>query len=147
MRLDTIDLDEQSGQPSRNGQERCASVVLAPEATSSSAARTFVRSMLDTWGWEDPEEVAELLTSEIVNNAVRHAASTIRLEVGMDEAQLSVRARDEAPDAVVAADPDRRRGEGGLGLRIIDTLAERWGVERHQNYKVVWFETPVLAHP
>jgi anti-sigma regulatory factor (Ser/Thr protein kinase) len=137
-----IDLGERSGRPLGGDEVRRASIVLSPRATSLSAARTFVSAMLELWRCDDPDHVAGLLTSELVSNAVRHAASTVGLEVGMvDEQQLRVRARDEAPDATVALDPDRRSGEGGHGLKIIETLAQRWGVERYEDHKVVWFET------
>jgi anti-sigma regulatory factor (Ser/Thr protein kinase) len=126
-------------------EEKRAAIVLHPEAASLSAARAFVSNMLEVWQCEDPDQVARLLTSEIVSNAVRHAASTIELEVAMvNEHQLRVRARDEAPHATVAQDPHRPAGEGGLGLQIIESLAQRWGVERYEDHKVVWFETFAL---
>jgi anti-sigma regulatory factor (Ser/Thr protein kinase) len=141
--FDGIDLGERSlGAPV---EERRASIVLSPEAASLSAARVFVSSMLELWECEDPDQVARLLTSEIVSNAVRHAASTIELEVAMfNQQQLRVRARDEAPQATVERDPHRPQGEGGHGLQIIESLAERWGVERYEDHKVVWFETFAL---
>jgi anti-sigma regulatory factor (Ser/Thr protein kinase) len=126
-------------------EKKRAAIVLTPEAASLSAARAFVSAMLEVWQCEDPDQVVRLLTSEIVSNAVRHAASTIELELAMfNEQQLRVRARDEAPDATVAQDPGRPEGEGGHGLQIIEALAERWGVERYEDHKVVWFETFAL---
>jgi anti-sigma regulatory factor (Ser/Thr protein kinase) len=127
-----------------DGQKRAA-IFLNPEAASLSTARSFVSAMLELWECEDPDQVARLLTSEIVSNAVRHAASTIQLEVAMfNEQQLRVRARDEMPDATVACDRGRPDGEGGHGLQIVESLAERWGVERYLDHKVVWFETFAL---
>jgi anti-sigma regulatory factor (Ser/Thr protein kinase) len=141
--FDEIDLGERRmGAPV---EERRAAIVLRPEAASLAAARAFVSSMLELWESEDPDQIARLLTSEVVSNAVRHAASTIELEVAMfNDQQLRVRARDEAPQARVAKDPNRAEGEGGHGLQIIESLAERWGVERYDDHKVVWFETFAL---
>ena len=34
-------------------------------------------------------------------------------------------------------------GIGGHGLTIVESLARCWGVERYEDYKVVWFEAPV----
>jgi anti-sigma regulatory factor (Ser/Thr protein kinase) len=141
--FDGIDLGERG--VAAVAEERRAAIVLSPEVASLSTARVFVSSMLELWECEDPDQVARLLTSEVVSNAVRHAASTIELEVAMfNEQQLRVRARDEAPQARVEPDPHRPEGEGGHGLQIIESLAERWGVERYEDHKVVWFETFAL---
>ena len=124
-------------------RERRAGIVLAPESSSLSAARRFVSSMLELWDYEDPDEVVPLLTSEIVSNAVRHAVGSVGLELALlDGEELRVQARDESPDRPVIrrSSPD---GIGGHGLTIIESLARRWGVELHEGFKVVWFETPV----
>jgi anti-sigma regulatory factor (Ser/Thr protein kinase) len=123
--------------------ERRAGIVLAPESSSLSAARCFVSSALEVWDCEDSDEIVPLLTSEIVSNAVRHAAGSVGLELAhLNGEVLRVQARDESPDAPVIrrSSPD---GIGGHGLTIIESLARRWGVERHENFKVVWFETSV----
>jgi anti-sigma regulatory factor (Ser/Thr protein kinase) len=143
VKFDGIDLGERGIGAAL--EEKRAAIVLSPEASSLSAARAFVSSMLELWECEDPDQVARLLTSEVVSNAVRHAASPIELEVAMvNDHQLRVRARDEAPHAKVARDLHRPQGEGGHGLQIIECLAERWGVERYEDHKVVWFETFAL---
>ena len=144
VEFDGIDLGEASGSSIAGlDKKKRASIVLAPAATSLSAARSFVAAMLDMWECEDPDHVAALLTSEIVSNAVRHAASTVGLEVAIVDQRLRVEASDDAPQAAVAPDPDRPRGEGGLGLHIVESLARRWGVDRYEDHKVVWFETTV----
>ena len=141
-----IDLGQSPGSCLGGVSEKRASIVLTPVAASLSAARSFVSAMLDVWECEDSDQVAALLTSEIVGNAVRHAASVVGLEVAIvGEQRLRVEARDEAPNAKVARDSDRRDGEGGRGLHIVETLADRWGVERYDGYKVVWFETSVQS--
>jgi anti-sigma regulatory factor (Ser/Thr protein kinase) len=124
-------------------KEQRAGIVLASESASLSAARSFVASMLDLWGCADPDEVVPLLTSEIVSNAVRHAEGSVTLDVSLTNgAELRVQARDESPDTPVV----RRSNPGGIGghgLTIIESLAGAWGVDRHQDFKVVWFETVV----
>jgi anti-sigma regulatory factor (Ser/Thr protein kinase) len=120
-----------------------AEIVLAAEPSSLSTARCFVTSMLELWDREDPEQIAPLLTSEIVANALRHATGRIGLELSLrNSEELRVRVRDETPDAPVIprSSPD---GIGGHGLTIIEALARSWGVERYEDCKVVWFETPV----
>ena len=87
-----------------------------------------------------------LLVSELVSNSVRHAgldeAERIRLRARCDhrctyvevcDAGRSGRvpAKREHPDAL---DP------GGLGLVLVDEMADRWGVHRHDDEVCVWFE-------
>ena len=126
--------------------ESRAQIVLAAEPSSLSTARCFVTSMLERWDCEDPDQIAPLLTSEIVANAVRHATGRVGLELflhnGHNGEELRVQVRDGSPDTPVIrrSSPDRI---GGHGLTIIEALARRWGVERYEDCKVVWFETPV----
>jgi anti-sigma regulatory factor (Ser/Thr protein kinase) len=85
--------------------------------------------------------VLELLTSELVANAVVHGPSdgvvTVRAEPRGGE--FLVRVGDEAQGlpAVLDNGPDV---PGGQGVRLVDTLATEWGVEMHRDgNKTVWF--------
>jgi anti-sigma regulatory factor (Ser/Thr protein kinase) len=99
--------------------------------------------MLERWGGADPDEIVPLLTSELVSNAVRHATGEVSLEVALlNPHELRVEARDESPDAPVVR-RSNPGGSGGHGLTIIETLSLRWGVDRYEHFKVVWFEAPV----
>jgi anti-sigma regulatory factor (Ser/Thr protein kinase) len=123
--------------------ERRAAIVLESDSASLATARSFVAAMLELWDYEDPEEIVPLLTSEIVSNAVRHATGKVCLELALlNHGALRVQARDESPDAPVVR-RSNPGGVGGHGLTIIESLARRWGVERYDDFKVVWFETPV----
>ena len=123
--------------------DRRAGISLANNSASLSVARSFVASVLGSWDREDPDNIVPLLTSEIVSNAVRHAAGAIILELALlDHEEVRVEVRDGAP-----ATPVVRRsnpgGIGGHGLTIVESLARSWGVERYEDHKVVWFEAPV----
>ena len=84
-----------------------------------------------------------LLVSELVTNAVRHA------ELDADEAiRLSRRGvrrrparRGPRPRAAASTPdeprPDRRSAAGGWGLYLVETLADRWGVDRDGHDGVV----------
>jgi len=101
--------------------------------------------MLNLWEGEDDEEVVALLTSEIVSNAVRHAVGDVTVEVTLvTPEELRVRIWDHSAELPVVrqARPD---AVGGHGLQIVEALAQRWGVERYPDHKVVWFEAPVRA--
>ncbi|GAB7005205.1 hypothetical protein JCM18899A_26780 [Nocardioides sp. AN3] len=85
---------------------------------------------------------AELLTSEVVSNAVMHGAPPLRLAVLGVGDDLVVRISDGS--SVV---PTVRSGAlsldavGGRGLRIVADLAFAWGVDVDQDDdgKTVWF--------
>ncbi|TQS28987.1 ATP-binding protein [Microbispora sp. KK1-11] len=121
---------------------RRASWVLPAVPSSTSRARRLVRSTLRDWaGGAEGEvpEVAELLVSELVANALRHGRGepvlTLLLRDGVlrceveDEARVPLRARDRSPD-----------DEGGRGLLIVESLSRSWGVRPTSRGKAVWFE-------
>lgn len=109
--------------------------------TSPRAARDFVRSVLDAWDCDDPEEIALLLTSEVVSNAVLHAATRLALDVGWDEdaGVLRIEVRDGSPDVPEVMVPSPG-ATGGRGIFLVDRLARRWGSRPEPDGKVVWFE-------
>jgi len=43
-------------------------------------------------------------------------------------------------DGGAGFDPEVRHAVNGFGLRLVDKLASRWGVERESNTTRVWFE-------
>jgi anti-sigma regulatory factor (Ser/Thr protein kinase) len=130
--------------PKGAGIDLRAAIDLPAVPESLSAARRFVASMLDEWSFVDPEQVVALLTSELVSNVVRHAGGNIGLEMEiLGKEALRVQARDDYPDSAVVQRSEFR-GAGGRGLSIVDSLARRWGVDKYENYKVVWFETSII---
>ena len=104
-------------------------------------ARHFVRRSLAQQAVE--EEVAdtvELLTSEVVTNAVLHAASTCELNVAVTRDRVRVEIHDQSSAVPVRLDagPD---DQAGRGLLIVDRLARDWGFDlRDEAGKLVWFE-------
>lgn len=93
-------------------------------------------------------EDARLVVSELVANSLRHAQplddDTIAVgwSVRRDALRLSV-TDGGSPTSVPTP---RRPGElatGGRGLKIVQTLAERWGVEDEESTTTVWAELPL----
>jgi serine/threonine-protein kinase RsbW len=88
-----------------------------------------------------------LLVSELVTNSVRHAGLTaaerIRLRARCDDACAHVEVCDRGRSGRV---PGKRTPgiealePGGLGLMLVDEMADRWGVARDDGETCVWFE-------
>jgi anti-sigma regulatory factor (Ser/Thr protein kinase) len=88
--------------------------------------------------------VLELLTSELVTNAVRHGASDPHESILVSARRVDDSVRVEVCDeGLTAFDADSGGTDlmepGGHGLVLVDALASRWGVERGQP-QCVWFE-------
>jgi two-component sensor histidine kinase len=100
-----------------------------------SAARHFVSDRI-----VDPAlaQTVALLVSEVVTNAVRHAATVVEVHAVYD-GRLRVEVSDDGLGwpRVVHARPD---ASGGRGLLIVDELATRWGADSLERGKRVWFE-------
>jgi serine phosphatase RsbU (regulator of sigma subunit) len=91
---------------------------------------------LAAWGLEELSFATELLVSELVTNAIRHARPPIQLRMILDN-MLSC----EVSDASMAAPHHRRADrydEGGRGLTLVARLAARWGTRYTRTGKTIW---------
>lgn len=115
----------------------------AASDTAPRAAREFLRESLATQKLDGFGELSELLTTELVTNAVRHARSAPTVRVSMDEECLRVEVDDGSTSVPVVRPRDPARAFGN-GLLLVATLSTDWGVDLHAHGKTVWFE---LARP
>ncbi len=124
-----------------------ASMRLPATLAAAPLARERVAFACD--GLDDEQtHVAELLTTELVSNAVRHASRDGAAE---DAIVLHIERTDEAL-RVEVSDPDARPlgpvhrptspRESGWGLYLVSELATAWGSRQTETGegKVVWFE-------
>ena len=114
------------------------------EAAAVRAARRFVIDEAQPEG-VDAEMVA-LLVSELAANAVLHAQTPFTVAVDHDGSVLRVEVSDgrEAEPIMKAHSPTAVTGRG---LRLIDTVARRWGVDHRDGGKTVWFEYALTGEP
>jgi anti-sigma regulatory factor (Ser/Thr protein kinase) len=85
-------------------------------------------------------DIARVLVSELVTNAVVHGGSSPRLSVEAGNGgALYVGVGDDDSRHPVVQDEDED-SLGGRGLRLLESLASRWGVRADPPGKVVWFE-------
>ena len=111
-----------------------------PTAASVRAARAYTTAALRKGNAEAAaiDDVA-LVVSELATNAVKHAGTAFDVAVQTD-GQIRVDVTDESPRRVPIA---RRVGPTsitGRGLRIVEALCDRWGVDVRDGHKVVWCE-------
>ncbi|MFG2139680.1 ATP-binding protein [Streptomyces sp. NPDC048650] len=103
--------------------------------------RRELRQLLSRWtepGTGEVTEVATLLTSELVTNALLHAEGGAVVTATVGD-RLRVEVRD-----FVSGRPEPRApttdGTSGRGLMLVRSLADAWGIRSHGVGKSVWFE-------
>jgi anti-sigma regulatory factor (Ser/Thr protein kinase) len=123
------------------GTGRSLRLALPPDVPAVRLARRATRDALAAWQLGHLEEAAVLLVSELVTNAVLHAADTgaIGLELTSTGTSLQVAVQDGDPTWRQARSP-AGCGESGFGFLLVDSLARRWGVRRIAGGKAVWAE-------
>jgi len=115
-----------------------ARIELPPDPVSARTGRRFILGCCQQWHLEQLAETAELLTAELVANAVVHARSEVTLTARQDRHGLLVEVDDldSRPAHFTPAAPDAL---GGRGLVLIDNLAHTWGTTMNPSGKTVWF--------
>ncbi|MFD5945977.1 SpoIIE family protein phosphatase [Streptomyces collinus] len=103
--------------------------------------RKDVVAQLERWGLSDAVFVTELVVSELVTNAIRHAQPPVQLRLIHDTTLIC-----EVSDGGSTA-PHLRRAraydEGGRGLLLVAQLTERWGTRQSATGKTIWAEQPL----
>lgn len=116
-----------------------ASTTLPSDASAPRLARVFLRAARCPRHHATVLDDAELLTSELVTNAVVHGAPPVTLAVECDTSSgMRVRVTDGSsrhplPRAARPADVD------GRGMALVDLLSAAWGAEPTEHGKEVWF--------
>jgi anti-sigma regulatory factor (Ser/Thr protein kinase) len=112
---------------------------LAADVFTPGVARSFVGQCLRHWGYESIIPDAELLTSEVVTNAVVHAGGPVVVEVDDLADSVVVVVEDSAATLPLQRSPGPL-DDGGRGLQILGALASGWGVSEIPDHgKFVWF--------
>jgi anti-sigma regulatory factor (Ser/Thr protein kinase) len=104
---------------------------------SAAAARALARAWCHSAGDDRDGTTLELLLSEAVTNAVRHAATSprdlITVDVVLTPGATVASVTDHGP-AFAPATPAPVDGRtGGFGLHIIAEMSLTWAVERHSS--------------
>lgn len=120
--------------PTQTDAPRLRRARLTTGPLAPSQAREVVRSALRSWGVPVDEDIAVLLTSDLVTCAIRHAAGeTITLGVSATDKRLRI---DVLGTALADAPLDE---ETGRGLILVARLADTWSFYRTPAGKAVYF--------
>jgi anti-sigma regulatory factor (Ser/Thr protein kinase) len=104
--------------------------------------RRVLRDQLLRWGVPGLSDTAELLTSEIVTNALvhtDHGAVLTATFTGGAARRLRVEVQDFVAHRPKVRHPSDQ-SPSGRGLLLVEALADTWGVRPQKAGKTVWFE-------
>jgi serine phosphatase RsbU (regulator of sigma subunit)/anti-sigma regulatory factor (Ser/Thr protein kinase) len=136
--------DGSSGERPRQLRRRIPQADLA----RISEVRRELRDAVRRWGVGELADTVELLTSELITNALVHtdrdALLTARLfQENQTDASGPARLRVEVDDESDLWPKRRTPGEqasSGRGLMLVEALADAWGVDPRGTGKRMWFE-------
>jgi PAS domain S-box-containing protein len=120
------------------GADQVTGWELTAEPSAVSRARTLVMDQLSEWGLDELAFTTELVVSELVTNAIRHAVGPIYLRLVRDRS-LHCEVSDKghtSPNLRHSATDD----EGGRGLFIVAQMVQRWGTRYTTSGKTIWTE-------
>jgi PAS domain S-box-containing protein len=122
------------------------SLRLPPEPESAAVAREAVRAA-PGGAPTSVRETAELLVSELVTNAVLHAATEIEVRLRARAGGFEAAVGDGRPDRPLVPQRPQYFSGTGRGLAVVARLAGRHGVHTEGGRKWVWFELPPAGAP
>ncbi|TXS58301.1 PAS domain S-box protein [Streptomyces sp. me109] len=129
----------------RLGADQVASWDLSDDPAIVARARKAATEQLRVWGLDALAFTTELVVSELVTNAIRHAPGPVRLRLICEHALIC-----EVSDAGATA-PHLRHpkttDEGGRGLFLISQFTQRWGTRYTPDGKIIWAEQSLTEPP
>ena len=120
-----------------------ARLMLRGDLRSPIEARRFVaRTLTPLLGREDVE-TAMLVTSELVTNAALHAGTECEIELRGTPGGLVIKVSDFDKQVWLKGNAFGAEMTTGRGLRMLEVLSRRWGIEPWAQGKTVWCELTV----
>jgi GAF domain-containing protein/anti-sigma regulatory factor (Ser/Thr protein kinase) len=136
-----IDAEGITAPPVGTTEDGMATLHLEPVVESTPVARHWIAAHLRELP-ADVSSCAALLTSELVTNAVLHAATPmcVTLHILPDRIRVDVA---DGNSTFPAVKDYGRDAATGRGLTLFNTLASDWGTQAVEGGKIVWFELAV----
>ncbi|KAA0941376.1 ATP-binding protein [Streptomyces apricus] len=129
-------------------------IALPHTSAAVPVARALVRTALAEIEHAADSDTAELLTAELVANAVEHTRGDTPIELVVELLPTGCRVEVHDPDPAPPGDltapdplcePDPWQ-EHGRGLLLIRTLSSSCGHRPTESGKAVWFRLPAVPH-
>jgi anti-sigma regulatory factor (Ser/Thr protein kinase) len=119
------------------------SLLLAPEARAPSVSRRFVKEALARWELEVLTDIAVLLTSELVTNAIVHAQTEVAVTIRRKERDSVIISVQDGSSIHPRISAHAEDSTTGRGISILDQLAASWEVIRQGAGKTILFTLQV----
>ncbi len=103
-------------------------------------ARRFTARTMRSWGAVEEMDVALLIVSELVTNAIAHTHGQVRLDLTLAQDRLRIAVNDSSPRSPARPGALDLDATGGRGLLIVEALSVAWGSVPFAGGKQVWAE-------
>lgn len=111
--------------------------------------RRIVVTPLRLWGVSHLVGAVQLCLTELITNVITHvgAKSPVWIALSLHGTQVRVEVRDPDRQGFPVLRQATSAQETGRGLRLVDAVADRWGVTPNDHGKTIWCELPIGATP
>ena len=113
---------------------------IEPQLEGPAQARRIIADELGARVAPGVLDDVKLMVSELVTNGIVHGSTEPDAPMMLDllvNGTIRCRVLDQSEGFAAPADRDRA---GGWGLRVVEQLSDRWGMERSPQRTEVWFE-------
>jgi anti-sigma regulatory factor (Ser/Thr protein kinase) len=123
--------------------QQMISFVLPSAPESVQIARFHVRAALGFHGLDEYADVAVMITSELVTNAIRHVGDDPGDTIGVtlahvwDHVAFGIIVTDSSPEGPVMRETSGT-SERGRGLQVVEALSDHWGWHPEPGGKAVY---------
>lgn len=125
---------------------RTQRLIIPPVAESLGEAREWIRVLLEMAGVDAAViDDAQLVVTELLSNAMRHAEPPLELEVSLAGSDVVIEVADHSPDLLPRELPIDHSRIGGWGIGILSALSTSWGVRIFDDHKIVWVVLPATG--
>jgi anti-sigma regulatory factor (Ser/Thr protein kinase) len=110
---------------------------VGPQLSGVRSARQFVAAALEEWGAAPVDDIV-VVVSEMVMNALTHGDGPVQVVIERREGSVRFEVADGS--SVMPMVREVTDAPSGRGVRIVEVLADRWGVDVRPEGKAVWVE-------
>jgi hypothetical protein len=114
------------------------SQMLDREPVASQEARRLVTRACAEWQLDAITPTAQLVVTELVNNAVLHTGDRFLVTATLTDHGLHIAVRDTSQQPPRVRTPEKVDVYGGKGMTLVEAFAHSWGTTVVSDGKVVW---------